>query len=1121
MSNCFSTCFGSAGVMSPSSSGSRHSRCTSMAAKNKHRKKSKAANKKETFPPGDKDPEAEDSNGDGDEDEGEEELSLDEVLRLGGTQADYILLAGLNDSNELVDGGKKGAIDDLEEGELEKFISKLGVKAFSEQQIIADEPEGDGTAGSGEKDGRKAKKPLAEERVSNTQQNLRIDQGVENRQTAKKTKDAQITAGKKTKQNTDVFEFQQRSVLLIKPGGKWFDLEYTTEGSSTPQDPQLVSQYKTLAQRLFEAEVELYKNKKSLQKGANSSWMKTVVSAGVLADRMAAMTVLIQDAPVHTLEHLGNLVSMVKKKGSRRMGLMALDTLRELLLSDLLPEERKLRTFAQHPFDLLEEKASGNRDTRDRRLILWYFEHQLKLHVAEFVAALDSVAHDTVAATKAKAVATAHELLCNRPEQERALLMQVVNKLGDPEYKTAAKASYLLETLLHKHPNMKAVVCCEVERLMFRPNISTKAQYYAICFLSQVMLSHDEAELAAKLITIYFSFFRACVKKKDVESKMLSALLSGVNRAYPYASAGDEKVKEQLDTLFKVVHLVKFNTAVQALMLLFQVMDSQQSVSDRYYVALYRKLLDPGLSSSSRHSMFLNLLYKSLKADIVLRRVKAFVKRLLQVSAEQSASFSCGALFLVSEVLKAKPGLRMLLQEDGDGEEESFKDLAEEEEEEEERFVDADKQEEGVSVEAEEPKPMASWVHHQNLEGARSVQSYDPLHRNPLYCGADHTTLWELQRLALHFHPSVSLFAKTILQGGFIQYSGDPLQDFTLIRFLDRFVFRNPKQLKGKQNTDSAALKPKQRLPVHSLPVNCEEFLAKEESQVPVDEIFFYRFFKKRQQEKQVRRPRGDGDDESVEDVDDEEFEKILDSCEGDPYFTNMEGDEDLDFAGSVKRKKGKKDSEDSDSDVDESDVGDLDDEEVSLGSMDEEDFGDELEEEGGTFMDPDGGGVEYDDDDDEVPELDEDDDDDAAAAAFRDSDEELEAADFAPRPKKGKKRKSSEELDFSGSLGSKPGKKKKKGKKDAAMFASAEEFGSLLDENAGSRFDNIGLNAMANTDRAGLKQLKWEAQRDDWIRGRDAKTLRRKKTVFNKKKNQFGGARTGSRKLGNRKRKK
>lgn len=63
--------------------------------------------------------------------------------------------------------------------------------------------------------------------------------------------------------------------------------------------------------------------------------------------------------------------------------------------------------------------------------------------------------------------------------------------------------------------------------------------------------------------------------------------------------------------------------------------------------------------------MFLNLLYKSLKADVVVRRVKAFVKRLLQVSAEQNASFVCGALFLVSELMKAKPGLKLLLQEGG------------------------------------------------------------------------------------------------------------------------------------------------------------------------------------------------------------------------------------------------------------------------------------------------------------------------------------------------------------------------------------------------------------------------------------------------------------------------
>ncbi|XP_032440748.1 CCAAT/enhancer-binding protein zeta isoform X2 [Xiphophorus hellerii] len=982
---------------------------------------------------------------------GGEDLNLEEVLRLGGTQADYILLAAIDDSTELVDGGMKEAIDDLEEGELEGFISKLGIRAHTGCQSVPDQPE-NGAAADHRK-GKNAAEASAVDQVSSSQSKKQ-----------KKKEDVPVPPGKKTKQKPAQFEFQPRQVLLIKPGGKWFELEYASEGSDTPQDAAVVSRYKELAQRLFESEVELYRTKKNMQRGANSAWMKTVVSSGALADRMAAMTVLVQDAPVHMLEHVETLVSMVKRKGSRRMGLMALDTIRELLLSDLLPEHRKLRPFAQRPFDQLEERASGNRDARDRRLILWYFEHQLKQQVAQFVAALDEVGHDTVGATKVKALTTAHELLSSRPEQERALLVQVVNKLGDPDYKMAAKAAHLLETLLHNHPNMKAVVCCEVERLMFRPNVGAKAQYYAVCFLSQVMLSHDEAPLAAKLIAVYFSFFGACVKKKDVESKMLSALLTGVNRAYPYADAGDEKVREQLDTLFRVVHVAKFNTAVQALMLLFQVLDAQQSVSDRFYVALYKKLLDPGLAVSPRQSLFLNLLFKALKADVAPRRVKAFAKRLLQVAAQQGACFAAGALFLISEVMKAKPGLRMLLQqgEDGAEEEEEFKDVCEER-----RLDEEEEEEESPAVAEPATRPTASWVHHQNLEGGRSSQNYDPVHRNPLFCGADRSPLWELHRLSLHFHPSVSLFARTVLQGEPVQYSGDPLQDFTLIRFLDRFVFRNPKQLRGKQNTDSAALRPKQRFPVGSLPVNGAEFLSRDESQIPVDQVFFHRFFKKRQQEKQSRQPRPDGDEESVESVDDDEFEEALDSLEAD--FTIFP---DLDFAGNVRSKKGR-DSEDSDLEDD------LDDEEVSLGSMDEEDFG---EDEGGTFMDP----------DDEVPELEDGQDEDVPEG----SGEEAEL----PAIPQTRKRKSFKEPNSSGPLEPQKDKKKKR-RKDGGVCASAEEFGSLLDENTDCKLDNISMNAMANSDRAGLKQLKWESQRDDWIHGRDSQTLRRRKSSFIRRK--------------------
>ncbi|XP_057208151.1 CCAAT/enhancer-binding protein zeta [Triplophysa rosa] len=1009
-------------------------------------------------------------NGKHDEDE---ELKLDDVLRLGGTKGDYVLLAGLADSNELLNGGKKTAIDDLEEGELEEFIKKLGIRAYAGQQIIQSED------GQNETSSELSKKEKKKAKTAKTKEESKTDVKPAAKQLSSvQSTDSGRATGKKAKQkNTNLFEFHPRQTLLIKPGGKWFDKEYVSEITSGAQSEALVSQYKALAQKLLEAEVALYKNKKNLQKGANSTWMKSVVSTGTLADRMAAMTVLIQDSPVHTLEHIESLVAHVKKTGGRRQCLMALDTLKELLLSDLLPEHRKLSTFSQRPFDKLEEKASGNKDTRDRRLILWYFEHLLKLHIAEFVIALDRLAHDTVHATKMRALITAFELLCDRQEQEKALLAQIVNKLGDPDYKMASKAVYLLEKVLHKHPNMKGVVCLEVERLMFRSNINPKAQYYATCFLNQVVLSHDEADLATKLITIYFAFFHACVTKKEVESKMLSALLSGVNRAYPYAKIGDDKVSEQLDTLFKVVHTVKFNTAVQALMLLFQVMNSRQTISDRYYVALYRKLLDPGLSSSSRQSMFLNLLYKSLKADVVLRRVKAFVKRVLQVSCTASPAFTCGVLFLVSELMKAKTGLRLMLQQ-GEGEdEETFHDIKEDTDDDAEQ-EHADKVEEINNEKQCQVKPAATWVHHKNMTGSRNVETYDPFHRNPLYCVADRTVLWELQKLSLHFHPSVILFAKTILRGEFIQYTGDPLQDFTLIRFLDRFVFRNPKQSKGKQNTDSTLMQPKCKRTfksVPSLPVNSEEYLSKEESQIPVDEVFFYRYFKKRETDKRFKKRSRDEDNESVEDVDDDEFERVLDTYEGDSFYTDFK-DDDLDFAGNMKSKS-KKDK-DGDSDLDMSSDDGLDDEEVSLGSMEEE-FRDELEEEGGEFMDP----------DDEVGD--------------EDFDEEIEDLPSLKSTSKKGKRKPSEQLDFRSS-GSHPKKKAKT--QDRGVFTSAEEFGCLLDENTSLKFDNCGMNAMANKDKADVRQLKWEARRDDWIHGKDVKTLRKKKAMFNKRK--FGVAR-------------
>uniref|UniRef100_A0A8C2PCD7 CCAAT/enhancer-binding protein zeta n=1 Tax=Capra hircus TaxID=9925 RepID=A0A8C2PCD7_CAPHI len=774
--------------------------------------------------------------------------------------------------------------------------------------------------------------------------------------------------------------------------------------------------------------------------------MKAIVSSGTLGDRMAAMILLIQDDAIHTLQFVETLVNLVKKKGSKQQCLMALDTFKELLITDLLPDNRKLRVFSQHPFNKLEQLSSGNRDSRDRRLILWYFEHQLKHLVAEFVQVLETLSHDSLVATKTRALMVAHELLCNKPEEEKAFLVQVVNKLGDPQNRIATKASHLLETLLCKHPNMKGVVCGEVERLLFRSNISSKAQYYAICFLNQMVLSHEESELANKLITLYFCFFRTCVKKKDIQSKMLSALLTGVNRAYPYAQTGDDKVREQVDTLFRVLHVVNFNTSVQALMLLFQVMNSQQTISDRYYAALYRKMLDPGLMLCSKQAMFLNLVYKSLKADIVLRRVKAFVKRLLQVTCEQMPPFICGALYLVSEILKAKPGLRSQLDDHPESdEEENFIDIADDEEA--EKFTDVDKETETDTVkkvEMEETESeshvgtkkveSASWVHFDNLKGEllKSLKF----------------SLGSLDSLLILIEINITYFRSS-------QYCF----------LLDGSSHHQPH--KGKENTDSVVMQPKRKhfmKDIRSLAVNSKEFLAKEESQIPVDEVFFYRYYKKVTTGK-VKQKRNE-DEESIEDVDDEEFERMIDTFEDDNCFTS--GKDDLDFASNMKKKaKGAKDdSEDEDSEDD--DLDNLDDDEVSLGSMNEE-FA-EIEEDGGTFMD-----------------------------VLDDENEELDDEVRLKVSNKKNKRKGANDFDFAGSFQG-PRKKKKRDFDDSNLFVSAEEFGHLLDENMGSKFDNIGMNAMANKDNASLKQLRWEAERDDWLHNRDVKSIIKRKKNFRKR---------------------
>lgn len=107
-----------------------------------------------------------------------------------------------------------------------------------------------------------------------------------------------------------------------------------------------------------------------------------------------------------------------------------------------------------------------------------------------------------------------------------------------------------------------------------------------------------------------------------------------------------------MGTLFLLVHTSTFNISLRALTLIQQIAASSPPIVPRFYRALYVTLLDPRLHSARNQALFLNLLFKSLKADSDQARVMAFVKRFCQVlvGGFGGSEFVAGGLWLLGEV---------------------------------------------------------------------------------------------------------------------------------------------------------------------------------------------------------------------------------------------------------------------------------------------------------------------------------------------------------------------------------------------------------------------------------------------------------------------------------------
>lgn len=365
---------------------------------------------------------------------------------------------------------------------------------------------------------------------------------------------------------------------------------------------------------------------------------------------------------------------------------------------------------------------------------------------------------------------------------------------------------------------------------------------------------------------------------EELREKLTSALLTGVNRAYPYAGSESKSFAEHLDTLFKIVHSANFNTCIQAMLLIQQLSGSHQASSDRFFRVLYESLLDQRLMTASKQQLYLNLLHRSLKADLNTKRVKAFVKRILQILSLHEPPFVCGAFFLLKDLDSTFPGLTALT------------DHAEEVDEDEEVFRDVDEDRgQPTAVSAQEEK---------------DTQRYDGHKRAPEHANADNSCAWEVLPFLAHFHPSVTISADHYLQHQKLPGKPD-LTLHTLIHFLDRFVYKNAKlsetrprgasimQPMVSDNTHNVLIAPTiggtQRMPVTS-----EEFKSKQDKDVAADDVFFHKYFANlgKESKAKVEKKKAEYDAELVSDDEDAVWDAMMKSA---PDLEGVdESDDDL-----------------------------------------------------------------------------------------------------------------------------------------------------------------------------------------------------------------------------------
>ncbi|KAK0208967.1 CBF/Mak21 family-domain-containing protein [Desarmillaria ectypa] len=805
--------------------------------------------------------------------------------------------------------------------------------------------------------------------------------------------------------------FSSKSAFIIQPTPQWYSLDLPTipVTSSIASSADIGSQTSHAAS-LHSRDVETFKSSSSSQT-SEASFLSKIIQSGTLSDRLSALTLLVQSGPIHNVKALETLKSMAERgkgKGGREESLKALRCIVDWWVGGGVPN-RKLKYFRDRPvqhssvtdqhlllwyfedwlkkyfFSVLQILETLSLDplpyvrTQSLNLISTLLRDKPEQE-QNLLRLLVNKLGDTDKAICSRASHHILQLLQTHPSMKSVIVTEITSFVLRPiaPPPTSATPAEVANRRIRFNEVEKPKPKLGAEKQVGNPHV----QYYATITFNQIVLTPDDQEVALKLIDLYFEIFKELlgesghdsgadhddpeekevVKDKsgrlidgkrgkgklkgkgkmaeirgaagfteveDANSKLISAILTGVNRALPFAkmNVGDARLSKHIDTLFLITHTSTFNTSLQALVLIQQIAASlstakassssshtlSKSVIDRFYRTLYDSLHDARLASSSKQAMYLNLLFKSIKADMSKvegERVKALVRRFVQVlvsGGNGATEFVAGGLFLLGELFSTTPGLKEMIYDP--------------------------------------PKPDA--------------EAYDPRKRDPQYAHASSSPLWELTPLLHHYHPTISLHARQILSSQPLTASAD-LSLNTLSHFLDRFVYKNPKKsvtTKGASamqpaasGLDGTGVKLMKGDSSGNVLVNDAAFMKMRIQDVPVDEVFFHKFFARKNERNQSKAEKDASEDEDEDEDGDEGSGEDMDltgdeaAAAGEQVAEGSESEDEDEIWKAMKASMRKAEGDDDlmgDSDIDEDDL--LSDFDADEDEEEEPDDGDDL----------------------------------------------------------------------------------------------------------------------------------------------------------------------------------